>query len=127
MNALRILLIIVIILFFTFNESAYWKYFFSFLIPYYIITQLILFKSPFDTLKRKAFTVMWSHPYDPQIYGRIKLRLEKTEEFLRKYSEKCGTVISLTTFGVKLMALMLTKNPQLNGNIIFGRVSSNIT
>ena len=42
MNALTILLLVVTVIYLTIYQRGFWAYYFGILIPYYIITQIIL-------------------------------------------------------------------------------------
>jgi len=121
MNALRILLTFALILYLTFYQFQFWKYFFLVVIPYYIITQVLMVDQSLNTPKKKSFIGMWSHPSDPQIYGTMKLNLNKVTEFLRQYSMKVEDKIGFTVFLVKLMGKIFEKYSQINGHVIFGR------
>ncbi len=125
MNVLRILLIFTIFLYFTVNEPVFWKYYLGLVIPYFIITQLLLYNSNLVTPKKKAFISMWTHPSDPQIYGTLKLNLNNLEKKLKEYSEKNNVKISLATFFVKVFGEVFVRYPQMNGHIGFGRFVSN--
>ena len=121
MNALRILLLSILILYLTIHHTTYWKYFFSLLIPYYIITQLLLSGSNYNTPKKKFLISMWNSPSDPQIYGVIPFNITSLEKFLKDYSNKYRKNIGITVFFIKMMGLILEKYPQINGNVIFGK------
>jgi hypothetical protein len=102
-------------------QTAYWKYFFSLLIPYYIITQLLLSDSTYNTPKKKFLISMWNSPSDPQIYGVIPFNITSLEKYLKDYSNKCKIKIGTTVFFIKIMGLILEKYSQINGNVIFGK------
>lgn len=79
-----------------------------------------MFDSKLNTPKKKAFIAMWTNPYDPQVYGTLKLDITQLEIFLKEYSQKVGENISITVYLMKIMGLILAKYPYVNGNIIFG-------
>ena len=122
MNPLKILFMISIVLYLTIYEPTFWKYFFAILIPYYILTQILFFKSKLDTPKRKTFISMWTNPYDPQIFARVKMEVSKVEEFLEQYSQKISSKISYMSFFIKVFAIMLERYPKINSTINFGKV-----
>jgi len=121
MNALRILLLSVIILYLTIYHSSYWKYFFAVLIPYYLITQLLLSDLNHNTPKKKSLISMWNAPSDPQIYGVIPFEITLLENYLKEYSEKSGHKVGVTVFFVRMMGLIFEKFPEVNGHVIFGK------
>lgn len=121
MNALRILLLATLILYLTIYHITYWKYFFSFLIPYYIVTQLLLSDPKHNTPKKKALISLWSSPGDPQIYGTIPFNITSLDKYLKEYSDKIGKKIGITIYFIKMMGVILEKYPQINGNVIFGK------
>ena len=120
MNALRIILTLVIIIYLSIYDFGFWKYFFSMVIPYYIISQMLI-DNKINTPKVKLLITMWTHPYDPQIYATMKFNISKAQEFLQEYSQKVGVKVGFTVFLVKIMAKMFEKFPQVNGNVIFGK------
>jgi len=122
MNALKILFIIAFVLYTLIFETAFWGYFLSFLIPYYLVTQILLFNDQTNTLKKKALISMWCSPYDPQILGTMSFNLNKLKSFLEEYSKKVGYKVGITCFYTKLAGVILQKFPQINGNIVFGKV-----
>lgn len=121
MNALRILLLIILLLYLAYVHPKYFLYFFSIFIPYIIITQYAFFNSALNTVKTKVFISSWSHAYDPSIYGLIKLNITKLKKFCKEYSEKTGVKVGLTTYLIKLGGIILKKFPDLNGNIFLGK------
>lgn len=121
MNALRIILLIILVIYLTFVHPKFLFHFFAIFVPYIIITQYLLFNSPLNTGKTKVFISSWSHAYDPQIYGTSKMKSTKVNKFCEEYSKSKGVKVGLTTFLIKLAGVILKKFPEINGNIIFGR------
>jgi hypothetical protein len=111
----------------TLYQPRFWKYYFAILIPYYVITQILLADSKINSPKTKGFISMWTHPYDSQIYGAMKLNLTRLEQFLKEYSQSHGVKIGYTVFMMKLAAMIYSKFPQVNGNVIFGKFVSKPT
>ena len=122
MNALTILLFIATILYMLIYQPGFYKYYFSILIPYYIISQLFFGDRKLNTSKKKFFMSSWNHPYDSQIYCSCTVDVTKLLQFLKKYNEEHSTKIGITIFIMKLLANLFVKYPDLNGNIIFGDV-----
>lgn len=121
MNVLRIILTFVLILYLSIYQFKYWMFFLGALIPYYVITQILLADLKHNTPKRKAFICMWSSPSDPQIYGTQNLNINNLQTWLNDYSHKHGTQIGITIFFMKVFAELFAKFPNTNGNIIFGK------
>jgi pyruvate dehydrogenase E2 component (dihydrolipoamide acetyltransferase) len=71
--------------------------------------------------KKKALMAMWSHPFDPIIYGTVNLKVDKLQEFLKNESQINGRKIGITVFILKVMSQVYKKFPQLNGHITFGK------
>jgi len=64
----------------------------------------------------------WNNPYDPQTLISVKLDITNTETYLEKLSADTGEKLTLTTFVIRLMGLVLKKNPEICGYIRFGAV-----
>jgi hypothetical protein len=121
MNALLILLVICMIIYLAVHHARFYYYFFILLLPYYLVTQFIFADKKLITPKKKGFISMWTHPYDPQIYGNVKLDITKLIKLLPEYSKKVGYDIGLIEFFLKITGDMVAKFPFLNGNILVGR------
>lgn len=121
MNALRILLTATMILYLSMYHPRFWLYFFGMLIPYYSISYILFANTKNSSPKKKAFVSMWTEPYDPQIYGTLKLNITYLLEFLAERSKRTEKAIHLTTFITKVMGCLMAKHPNVNGNIIFGK------
>lgn len=121
MNALRIILLIILVIYLTFVHPKFLLHFFALFIPYILITQFLCFNSPLNTGKTKVFISSWTQPYDPQIYGTSKMKSTKLKKFCEEFSKNKGVKVGLTTFCLKLAGIILKKFPDINGNIIFGR------
>jgi uncharacterized protein YneF (UPF0154 family) len=120
MNALRIILTLVLIVYLFLYDLSYLKFFFSIAIPYYLITQMLA-NPKLNSPKMKAFISMWTHPSDPQIYGTMKMNITRATEYLKEYSQKTGVKVGFTVYMTKVFSKMLEKYPQINGNVIFGK------
>lgn len=121
MNALRIILLVILVIYLTFVHPKFLLHFFALFIPYIVITQYLFFNSPLNTGKTKVFISSWAHAYDPQIYGTSKMKSTKVKNFCEEYSKQKGVKVGLTTFLLKLAGIILKKFTDVNGNIIFGR------
>lgn len=121
MNSATTILIIVTALYLLFYQTKYWLYFLAVLIPYTLITQVILCDFKTNTSKRKFYISSWTHPFDSQIYTNAKFDITEVKKFLKKYNEEKGVKIGLTIFLMKLLGNLFVKYPSINGNILFGR------
>jgi hypothetical protein len=121
MNTLRILALIILIIYLLKTHPNYLTYFLSIFLPYLIITNYILSGSKFNTSKIKFFLSSWSYPYDPSIYGTVKIKSTKVKKICEDFSKKENIKIGLTTFTLKLGGIIMKKFPEVNGNLIFGR------
>lgn len=120
MNALKVLLIITICLYMTYYAPKFWAYYFGILIPYYIVGQLFFYDPKNSSPKKKAFISMWTSPYDPQIYGTIKFKVNALKEAIENYNKKNNKRIEILTVFVKAIAVCFQKFPAINGKIMFG-------
>jgi hypothetical protein len=128
MNPLKVLLLLCISMYLLIYQTRFYYYFLVLLIPYYFITQHLLVKDKkLVTPKKKSFISMWTHPYDPQIYGTLKLNITKLETLLSEYSKKVGHEITVTDFLLKVLGEMIKNFSFLNGNILFGKFLSRET
>ncbi len=121
MNALRIILLVILLAYLMFMHPKFFLYFFALFIPYIVITQFLFFNSTLNTGKTKLFMISWSQPYDPVIYGTSKMKSTKVKKLCEEYSKSKGIKVGITTFCLKLASLIIKKFPDINGNIIFGR------
>jgi hypothetical protein len=122
MKALTILLYIATILYMLVYQPGFYKYYFTCVISYYIITQLFFGNRKINSSKKKFFISNWYHPYDSQIYCSSTVDVTNLLSYIKKYNEENSTKIGITVFIMKLLANIFAKYPDLNGNIIFGDV-----
>ena len=120
MDTLTVLLIFVTSLYLLIYQTSFWKYYLGILIPYYVITQIILCDFKTNTSKKKFFMSTWTHPFDSQIYCSSKVDMTKMYEYLNKYNKEHNCKIGPTIFLLKLVGNLFNKYPKLNGNILFG-------
>jgi hypothetical protein len=121
MNALKILFILTLIVYFSIYEPRFWKYYFSILIPYFVITQIILLDTKVATPKKKGFISMWTHPYDPSIMVTNKVNITKVLKRLEDLSKAKDIKIGLSTLFIKVLGKVLEKYPAINGSVLFGK------
>ena len=120
MDALTVLLIFVTSIYLLLYQTAFWKYYFGILIPYYVITQLIFCDFKTNTSKKKFFMSTWTHPFDSQIYCESKVHMTNMYNYLEKYNKENNCKIGPTIFMLKLEGNLFNKYPKLNGNVLFG-------
>ena len=120
MDALTVLLIFVTSIYLLLYQTAFWKYYFGILIPYYVITQLIFCDFKTNTSKKKFFMSTWTHPFDSQIYCESKVDMTNMYNYLEKYNKEHNCKIGPTIFMLKLVGNLFNKYPKLNGNVLFG-------
>lgn len=122
MNPLKILLIISLVIYFIFYERGFLYYYIPVVISYAVITELIYGKFKIKSSKLTLFMTMWSAPYDPQIYARIKLSINKSIKRLEELSLKHKTEITFTALVAKITGNLLKKYPLANTSIVFGKI-----
>ena len=122
MNAITILLYISTIIYMLIYQPGFYKYYFSILIIYFILSQLFFGDGKINSSKKKFFISQWYHPYDSQLYCSCTVDVTKLLLYLKEYNEEYSTKIGITVFIMKLLSNLFVKYPDLNGNIIFGDV-----
>lgn len=120
MEALKVLLIISIVIYMSMFHFKFWYYYFGLLIPYYIISNILYYDAKNSSPKKKTFIAMWTQPYDPQIYGTIKFKINNLLEVINKHKEKTGETLSLNAITIKAIAKVFYEFKAINGKIIFG-------
>ena len=120
MNALTVILLVVTVIYLWLYQTNYWKYFFGILIPYYLITQILLNDFKTNTPKRKFYITSWIHPFDSQIYAKCKVDLNPLHDWLEKYNKEHKIKIGYTVFLLKILGKLFEKYSTLNGTILFG-------
>ena len=121
MNAFLIIFFISYGLYAFFNNFSFWIIYISLVFSYYYITQVQLGSQIKEFLRRKVSIATWSTPLDPQTYTALKLDVTKIDPYIEKKSKELNEKITLTTFAIKLMAIILKKHPEVYGFIKFGR------
>jgi hypothetical protein len=122
MNALLVIFFISYGIYSLFNNFKFWIIYITLIGLYYYITQVKFFHSAYDSLRRRISIATWGPPTDPQTYAKVNLDITKMENYLEEKSKEIGERITITTFVIKLMSLVLRKYPEVYGCIKFGRV-----
>lgn len=122
MNALIYIFLISYGIYAFLNNFTFWIIYLILIALYYYITQILLFKTPFMSTRRKVMIATWSALGDPQIYAKLKLDITKVESYLIQKSKEIGQKITLTVYIIKLLSIVLKKYPQMQGYIKFGKV-----
>lgn len=126
MNALIILFIISYLLYsFQCDLKFLFTYVFIVLV-YTIITQFILLPTPFNSMRNKTTVASWGAPNDPHIYGKIKLNVTDVEPYLETLSKKLGKKITFTLYSIKLLAIVISKLPEINSFIKYGLINKKV-
>ncbi len=63
----------------------------------------------------------WNTPADPTIYGVLEVNVEKALKYVEEHGKSSGERITITHFVGKVFAEVLTKHPQLNCQLRFGK------
>lgn len=119
MNALLLIFFITYGLYSIFNNVYFWFIYLALVLTYIYATQLWVPHKEY--ISRKVSIATWSAPHDPQTYTSIKLNITKIEPYLEKISKELNDKITLTIYGIKLMAIILKRHPEIYGFIKFGR------
>lgn len=122
MNALRVLLILTLIIYFGYYESGFIKYFITITLLYYFSVSLIFRKNLILSSKLNFFLSFWTYPSDPTIYVSNKLELTDLLKKMEKYSEEFNTKIRLTSVIIKAKAILLKEFALANTVVVLGKV-----
>jgi pyruvate dehydrogenase E2 component (dihydrolipoamide acetyltransferase) len=74
--------------------------------------------SPF----RKVAIGTWQTAYDPSVYGTLRIRMDKSLEYIEYFRQKYGKRLTLTHLVAKAIAMALAKCPDANGILRFNRI-----
>ena len=74
----------------------------------------------FHSASRKLLLASYSQSYDPTIYSKINLEVQKAKEFLADLEQKTGKRVTMTVFFAKCMAEVLKRYPECNNSLKFG-------
>lgn len=122
MNALIIIFLLSYFVYAAFNNARFLIIYFSLIAIYYYLTQVKFFQNAFNSLRRKIQIATWGSPFDPQIYGKLKINLNQVEPYLEEISKEIGEKVTLTIYIIKLISLVLKKYPEISGCIRLGKV-----
>lgn len=123
MNSLIVFFIFTYGVYALFNNLKFWLVYLFLIGTYYFITQFKYFKSSYSSIRRKLIVATWGANNDCQIYSKVKIDITKMQDYLDKKSEETGEKITLTVYAIKLLALVLSKYPNLISYINFGNVN----
>ena len=122
MNALIVIFFLSYFIYALMNKITFVLIYLILIGLYHYFTHIKYFKNAFNSIRVKTCIGTWGAHTDPQTYVKIKLNFAKTEKYLEEKSKEIGEKVSLTVFVIKLISIALTKFPDLNGYIRFGRV-----
>src|SRR5262245_48139150 len=74
--------------------------------------------SPF----RKIALGTWETTYDPSIYGTLRIRMDKSVDYIARFREKHGKKLTVTHLVAKAIALALQACPDANGLVRWNRI-----
>jgi hypothetical protein len=122
MNAILVIFFISFISYCIFNNIKFIIIYLSLIGLYTYLTQFVLFKNIFNSVRNKIQIGSWGKSFDPQTYSKVKIDISRIEAYLEKKSKEVGEKITLTTYVIKLMSIVLKKYPEINGYINYGKV-----
>jgi pyruvate/2-oxoglutarate dehydrogenase complex dihydrolipoamide acyltransferase (E2) component len=74
--------------------------------------------SPF----RKVAIGTWTTTYDPQVYGTLGVRMEKTEAYIKAFREKTGKRLTVTHMVTAAVAKALASCPEANAILRWNKI-----
>ena len=124
MNAILVIFFISFFIYCMFNNIKFIIIYLSLIGLYSYFSQFVVFKNVINSVRRKIQIGTWEKSFDPQTYSKVKVDITKIEPYLEKKSKEIGEKITLTTFAIKLMSIILKKYPEINGYINYGKVKN---
>lgn len=122
MNPLKILLVLSLIIYFSIYEIRFLLYYISTIILYSLFSEFLFGKEKIKSSKLSFFMTMWSSPYDPQMYSRIKINLFNSNLVKEKIEKDSNIKISKSAICCKVLGEILKNNPLANTKILFGKI-----
>jgi len=80
----------------------------SILIPYYVITQLILPNKRLNTIRKKLTIATWGHPSEPQAFVMHEVDITKTLKHIEKLNDGNGAKVTITHAVTKALAIFFS-------------------
>lgn len=97
------------------------------LIPFFAVVVIYLLAGKFlnggkdISTRKKIMLATWSDPAEGVITVKVPVRAEKANGMIAKAGKE--TRLTLTHFAIKAVGELLKTQPELNGKLVFGRVS----
>ena len=129
MNAILVIFFISFFIYCMFNNIKFIIIYLSLIGLYSYFSQFVVFKNVINSVRRKIQIGTWEKSYEETLihnenYSKVKVDITKIEPYLEKKSKEIGEKITLTTFAIKLMSIILKKYPEINGYINYGKVKN---
>lgn len=122
MNAILVMFFLAMFLNdFLFKEALMIKIYIYLFMGYFII-YIFTNSSKFHSAYKNLQLAIFSQSFDPTVYSKLKINVEKCQEFLKKYQEKYGEKITMTLLVTKVIGLTLKKYPEFNCAIKCGKL-----
>jgi hypothetical protein len=86
---------------------------------YLLISSFFLKGAKDLSIRKKVMLASWTEPTEGIITMRLPVRTEKVRELIEREKEKR---LTYTHFALKAVSVLLTKQPDLNGKLSFGKV-----
>jgi len=122
MNPLKILLVLSLIIYFLIYEISFLSYYIMIIIIYSFLSELIFIKEKIKSSKLSFFMTMWSSPYDPQMYSRLKINLLNSNKTKENILKEYNINISKSAICCKILGEIIKNNPLSNSKILFGKI-----
>lgn len=71
---------------------------------------------------RKLAAAAWTAPREPNVYGSVQVRAAPLLDWLAAESERTGLRVTVTHAVVRAVAMVLSRHPDANGLVRFGRL-----
>lgn len=88
----------------------------------YFIIYICTNSSKLHNAYKNLQLAIFSQSFDPTVYSKLKINVDKCQEFLKKYQEKHGEKITMTLLVTKVIGLTLGKYPEYNCAIKCGKL-----
>jgi len=123
MNSILVLFFISFLSYSLFNNIKFIVIYLILVGLYTYITQFLFFKNAVNSIRRKVMIGSWTQSFDPQVYSKVNIDISKVEPYLEQKSKEIGEKLTLTTYTIKLISILLKKYPEICGFIKHGKVN----
>lgn len=94
--------------------------FLAVILAYFLISSFVLKGAKDISIRKKIMLATWTDPTEGVITVRVPVRTEKVNEIVHAQKDKH---ITLTHFAIKAVGECLSTLPDINGKLVFGKVS----